>query len=231
MKIGMQFAMPAELHALPGARDLEPFEIVSGVPLYRVAEDIIACAGGIGKVNAAMSAEVLCLHCGVDMIVNAGVAGCATDLPTGSLVVPSEFLQHDMDTTIIGDKPGELFLPGESIVSIPCDGDMVSALEKACDSSGKTDHITGTIATGDQFIGGNERRLSLNERFGALACEMEGAAIGHVCVCCGVPYVILRAISDKADDSATVDYDTFEKMAIRHCVNLVRGMVAAMAEV
>ena len=87
MKIALQFAMPSEFHAMPGAKDMEPFETVSGVPFYRVEPDIIACAGGVSKVNAAMAAEILCLKYGVDLILNAGVAGCLTDLPTGSLVV------------------------------------------------------------------------------------------------------------------------------------------------
>lgn len=78
MKIGLQFAMPAEFHALPGAKELEAFETVSGVPFYEAAPGIIACAGGVSKVNAAMAAEILCLKYGVDMIVNAGVAGCLT---------------------------------------------------------------------------------------------------------------------------------------------------------
>ena len=91
MKIGLQFAMPAELHALPGAKELEPFEVVSGIPFYRVAPEIIACAGGVSKVNAAMAAQILCMKYGVDLILNAGVAGCATDLPTGSLVIASDF--------------------------------------------------------------------------------------------------------------------------------------------
>ena len=93
MKIALQFAMPSEFHAMPGAKDMEPFETVSGVPFYRVEPDIIACAGGVSKVNAAMAAEILCLKYGVDLILNAGVAGCLTDLPTGSLVVASEFVQ------------------------------------------------------------------------------------------------------------------------------------------
>ena len=106
MKIGLQFAMPAELHALPGARELEPFETVSGVPFFEAAPDILACAGGVSKVNAAMAAELLCLRYGVDLILNAGVAGCLTDLPTGTLVVASEFVQHDVDTTAVGDPIG-----------------------------------------------------------------------------------------------------------------------------
>ena len=106
MKIGLQFAMPAEFHALPGAKELEAFETVSGVPFYEAAPGIIACAGGVSKVNAAMAAEILCLKYGVDMIVNAGVAGCLTGLPTGSLVVAEDFVQHDVDTSAIGDPVG-----------------------------------------------------------------------------------------------------------------------------
>ena len=106
MKIGLQFAMPAELHALPGAKDWTPFETVSGIPFYEAEPGIIACAGGVSKVNAAMAAETLCLKYGVDLILNAGVAGCLTDLPTGSLVVPDEFIQHDVDTTAVGDPIG-----------------------------------------------------------------------------------------------------------------------------
>ena len=82
MKIGLQFAMPAEFHALPGARDLSPVETISGVPFFEAAPGILACAGGVSKVNAAMAAEIFCLKYGVDLILNAGVAGCATDLPT-----------------------------------------------------------------------------------------------------------------------------------------------------
>ena len=85
MKIALQFAMPSEFHALPGARDLEPAETVSGVPIFEAAPGILACAGGVSKVNAAMAAELLCLKYGVDLILNAGVAGCLTDLPTGTL--------------------------------------------------------------------------------------------------------------------------------------------------
>lgn len=191
MKIGMQFAMPAELHALPGARDLEPFEIVSGVPLYRVAEDIIACAGGIGKVNAAMSAEVLCLHCGVDMIVNAGVAGCATDLPTGSLVVPSEFLQHDMDTTAIGDPAGH-----------------VSTVDRLTFPTWKPERCrtllrglgvetcTGRVATGDWFATLCDRARWIRDTFDPLLLEMEGCAVAQVCLRNNVPFVALKSVSD-----------------------------------
>ena len=91
---------------MPGAKELEAFETVSGVPFYEAAPGIIACAGGVSKVNAAMAAEILCLKYGVDMIVNAGVAGCLTELPTGSVVVAEDFVQHDVNTSSSGDPVG-----------------------------------------------------------------------------------------------------------------------------
>ena len=106
MKIGLQFAMPVEFHSLPGAKDLAPFETISGAPFYEIAPGVIACVGGVSKVNAAMATEILCLRYGVDLVLNAGVAGCTTDLPIGSLVVASEFIQHDVDTTAVGDPIG-----------------------------------------------------------------------------------------------------------------------------
>ena len=106
MKIGLQFAMPVEFRALPGAGELEPFDTVSGVPFFDLGKGLTACVGGVSKVNAAMAAEIFCLKYGVELILNAGIAGCATDLPTGTLVVAREFVQHDVDTSGAGDPLG-----------------------------------------------------------------------------------------------------------------------------
>ena len=105
MLTGLLYAMKGEIESLlpEGA---EPEKTVAGVPFYRIRENVVACCGGVGKVNAAMAAELLCLRYGVDLILNAGVAGCFTDLPTGTLVVASEFVQHDVDTTAVGDPIG-----------------------------------------------------------------------------------------------------------------------------
>ncbi|WP_298034624.1 5'-methylthioadenosine/S-adenosylhomocysteine nucleosidase [uncultured Dysosmobacter sp.] len=191
MKIGMQFAMEAELHALPGAKALAPFETVSGVPFFEVAPDVIACASGISKVNAAMGAEILCLKYGVDMIVNAGVAGCATDLATGSLVVPSEFIQHDVDTTAIGDPIGlvstvnRLNFPTwkpERCVEILKDLGVTAA--------------TGRVATGDWFAVKCRRAEWIRDTFSPLLLEMEGCAIAQVCLRNDVPFAALKSVSD-----------------------------------
>ena len=191
MKIGLQFAMPAELHALPGAKDLEPFETVSGVPFYQVAPDIIACASGISKVNAAMGAEILCLKYGVDLILNAGVAGCATDLATGSLVVPTEFIQHDVDTTGIGDPIG--LVSTVNRVDFPtADLDKARA---AMDRAGFPYRV-GSVATGEWFATECDRARWIAATFHPLLIEMEGGAAAQVCLRNGVPFMALKSVSD-----------------------------------
>lgn len=192
MKIGLQFAMPAELHALPGAKDLEPFETVSGVPFYQVAPDIIACASGISKVNAAMGAEILCLKYGVDLILNAGVAGCATDLATGSLVVPTEFIQHDVDTTAIGDPVG--------MVSTVNRLDFPTWQPERCVEILKSLGVTastGRVATGDWFATKCPRAEWIRDTFSPLLLEMEGCAIAQVCLRNEVRFVALKSVSDR----------------------------------
>ena len=154
MKIALQFAMPSELHALPGARDLVPMETISGVPFFEVAPGISACVGGVSKVNAAMAAEILCLRFGVDMILNAGVAGCATDLPTGSLVVASEFVQHDVDTTAVGDPIGLVSTVNQVAFPTWQPGRCVELLKAL-----GTPAVTGRVATGDWLaVKGNRSR-------------------------------------------------------------------------
>ena len=205
MKIGLQFAMPAELHALPGAKDLEPFETVSGVPFYQVAPDIIACASGISKVNAAMGAEILCLKYGVDLILNAGVAGCATDLATGSLVVPTEFIQHDVDTTAIGDPVG--------MVSTVNRLDFPTWQPERCVEILKSLGVTastGRVATGDWFATKCPRAEWIRDTFFPLLLEMEGCAIAQVCLRNNVKFAALKSVSDHLfSDNQAAEYFDF----------------------
>ena len=191
MKIGLQFAMPAEFHALPGAKELKAFETVSGVPFYEAAPGIIACAGGVSKVNAAMAAEILCLKYGVDMIVNAGVAGCLTELPTGSLVVAEDFVQHDVDTSAIGDPVG--LVSTVNRVSFPtwkperC-VELLAALGRKA--------VLGRVATGDWFAVRSDRAIFIRDTFHPLLTEMEGGAIAQVCLRNNVPFVAVKSVSD-----------------------------------
>ena len=191
MKIGLQFAMLAELHALPGARDWMPFETVSGVPFFEAEPGIIACAGGISKVNAAMTAEILCLKYGVDLILNAGVAGCLTDLPVGTLVVPTEFVQHDVDTTAVGDPVG--LVSTVNRVEFPAwkPAHCVETLKKLGFSA-----VTGRVATGDWFAVKGERAAFIRDTFHPLLAEMEGCAIAQVCLRNGVGFAAVKSVSD-----------------------------------
>ena len=152
MKIGLQFAMPVEFRALPGAGALEPFDTVSGVPFFDLGEGLTACVGGVSKVNAAMAAEIFCLKYGVDLILNAGIAGCATDLPTGTLVVAREFVQHDVDTSGAGDPLG--------MVSTVNRTEFPTWAPERCAALLRTlgcEPVLGRVATGDWFAVKGER--------------------------------------------------------------------------
>ncbi len=191
MKIGLQFAMPEEFHALPGAKDLEPVETVSGVPFYQAAPGILACAGGISKVNAAMAAEIFCLKYGVDMIINAGVAGCATDLPVGSLIVASEFVQHDVDTTAIGDPVG--LVSTVNRVAFPTwEPERCAAILKGLGFNAGI----GRVATGDWFAVKGDRSAWIRDTFQPTLVEMEGCAIAQVCLRNNVKFVAVKSVSD-----------------------------------
>ena len=177
---------------MPGARELEPFETVSGVPFFEIGPDLIACAGGISKVNAAMAAEILCLKYGVDLILNAGVAGCCTDLPLGTLVVASDLVQHDVDTTAVGDPIGLVSTVNQ--VSFP-----VWEPERCVELLRQQgfDAVTGRIATGDWFAVGGDRARWVRDTFSPTLCEMEGGAIAQVCLRNNVRFVSLKSVSDR----------------------------------
>ena len=205
MTVGLQFAMPAELHALPGAADLTPVETVSGIPFYEVAPHILACAGGVSKVNAAMAAEIFCLKYGVDLIVNAGVAGCTTDLAVGTLVVAEEFLQHDVDTTAVGDPIG--LVSTVNCVTFPTwEPERCAALLRALGHEA----VTGRVATGDWFATAGARAEWVRDTFHPLLVEMEGGAIAQVCLRNGVRFVSVKSVSDHLfSDNQAAEYFDF----------------------
>ena len=196
MRIGLQFAMPSELRALPEI--CEPFETLSGVPFFEIEPDIIACAGGVGKVNAAMSAEILCLKYGVD-------------LPTGSLVVPSAFLQHDVDTTAVGDPIG--------LVSTVNQVEFPTWRPEHCVAllrSLGVDAATGRTATGDWFAVKSSRAAWVRDTFSPLLVEMEGCAIAQVCLRNQVPFTALKSVSDHLfSDRQSEEYFDFSQ-ALEH---------------
>ena len=191
MKIGLQFAMPAEFHALPGARDLSPVETVSGVPFFEAAPGILACAGGVSKVNAAMGAQLLISLYHPDLVLNAGVAGCFENVPIGTIVLAEGFVQHDVDTTAIGDPVGLV----STVNQIQFPTADLPAARAAMDATG-VPYRTGWVATGDWFATDTPRSHWIADTFHPLLCEMEGCAVAQVCLRNGVKFMAIKSVSD-----------------------------------
>lgn len=181
---------------------------------------IVVC--GVGKVNAAMCALALIQMYKPDVVINSGVAGAVSPLVSiGDIVVGTKSVEHDMNTTELGDKQGEVSFPDGKKMFFECDKEVSRKLTEICKTLPETKVENGIIASGDIFISSRKQRLRINDRFGALACEMEGAAIGHICSSCGVPYGILRAISDDLDENKGMDFVKFTELASKKTMSAI----------
>ena len=186
---------------------------------------IVVC--GVGKVNAAMCATVLINDYRPSLVINSGVAGAVSPVVSiGDLVVGTRAVEHDMNITALGDKQGEVSFPNGKVLFFDCDKAASLLLEEVCGGLEDTKVVRGIIASGDIFISTRPQRLRLNDRVGAIACEMEGAAIGHVCHCCGVPFVILRAISDDINENKGMDFVRFCALAAKKTVYAIDRFIA-----
>ena len=178
--------------------------------------DIILAVCGVGKVNAAMCAQTMIVTYHPDKIVNTGVAGAlSTELGVGDVVLASDLVEHDLDTTALGDPPG--LIPGLDAVKMRCSeqlsmSELKKAAEEALAGTGAK-ILSGVIATGDQFVADGEKKKQIVERFGAVACEMEGGAVAQVCSLNRVPFAVIRTMSDSADGRAVDDYPAFARKA------------------
>ena len=226
MTIGIIAAMDLELNELKAAMADTETETVSGIEFVRGTVEgrpVVAAVCGIGKVYAAMCAQTMILRYAPDAIVNIGVAGTLTkDLGVMDIAIAGQVCQHDMDTSALGDPVG--LISGADRIYFPADLTIVGTLEQCADTLGFR-HSTGTIASGDQFIHTPEKKQYLSEQFGAIAAEMEGGSVGQVCFVNGVPFAVLRTISD--GDGGTMDYNTFAALAARNSIQVVRAFIAA----
>ena len=220
--IGIIAAMNVEMDGLRAHMESPVSETVSGVEFVRgviEGREVVTAVCGIGKVFAALCAQTMILRYAPEAIINTGVAGTLTDeLSIGNLAVSACVVQHDMDTSAIGDPVG--LISGINMVEIPADKALTERLCAAAQAIGvKT--LTGCIASGDQFVASPGRKTFIADTFSAIACEMEGAAIGQVCYVNHVPFCVLRAISDSADGSSHMDYPVFAQMAAEQSVRLL----------
>lgn len=220
MIIGVIGAMQMEVDNLKEALTDTEAETYSGVKFVHGKlgdAEVVAAVCGIGKVFAAICAEAMILKYHVDMVINIGVAGSLTkDLGVLDVAVADKVVQHDMDTTPIGDPYG--LLSGINEIFLPSNKAMCQLLAECLKEEG-IHYLTGTIATGDQFIATEEKKAWIREHFEAVAAEMEGGSIGHVCYVNQVPFVILRSISDS--DGGAMDYQTFAEKAAVQSIDVV----------
>lgn len=224
--IGIIGAMGVEIKALDQMLQNRQSETISGIE-YRKGtihgKDVVLAVCGIGKVFAAVCAQTMILKYSPDVIINTGVAGTLTDdLSIGDIALSENVVQHDMDSTPLGDPAG--LISGINMVKIPADTQTLKAIAECIRGLGIHYRI-GTVASGDQFLASQEVKQKIVNTFGAIAGEMEGGAIGHVCYINGVKFCVLRAISDRADGLGPENYLEFLEQAARNAASVLERFI------
>lgn len=221
--LGIIGAMTVEVEALKKLMENVEVITVSGIDFYRgslCGTDVVVAVSGVGKVNAAVCAQTMIIVFKTEAVINIGVAGgLSKTLKVCDIAVADSVVQHDMDTSVFGDPMG--FISGLDVVYMKCDKKIS---DKLCIASEKVSGVhveRGVIASGDQFISSSEKKKFIVDNFNAIATEMEGAAIGHVCALNKIPFGVLRAISDSADDSAHMSFEEFTVNAVKNSISIV----------
>jgi len=227
-KLGIIGAMTVEVDTLKSKLTNLTVTQKAGMEFYEGILENLPCVVvqcGVGKVNAAMCVQVLCDCFGVTHVVNTGVAGslCA-ELDIGDFVIGKDAIYHDFKCSDLNPAYVVGQVPGLPVKFFPADDKMVQLAETAAQLVHK-DHVkVGTVASGDQFVSDKQVKAQIIADTGAFCTEMEGAAIAHTAWRNQIPFVIIRAISDKADDSAQMDYPTFEAMAAERCAKVTQNL-------
>ena len=228
-KIGIIGAMDLEVNALREAMQLETKITRANMDFYEGTlngANVVIVRCGIGKVNAALCTQILADCFCVTHIINTGVAGSLNaKLDIGDIVISRDAIHHDVDVTIFGYALGEV--PQIGVREFAADKTMAELALETCRKVNPDIHaIMGRVVSGDQFISSSEVKDRLIRTFAGDCAEMEGASIAHGAYLNHIPFVIIRAISDKADNSAEMDYPTFEAAAADHSAALVKELVA-----
>lgn len=226
--IGIIGAMELEVEELKSKMENESVTTVAGMDFHRGSlngAQVVIVRCGIGKVNAALCVQILSDVFHVTHVINTGVAGSLNaKLDIGDILISKDALQHDVDVTPLGYEPGIIPQMKESIFK--ADDRLIHLAGDTCkEVNPDIGVMVGRVVSGDQFIAGKDMRERLIKVFQGDCAEMEGAAIAHGAYLNNLPFVIIRAISDKADNSAEMDYPTFEKAAALHCAKLVGELV------
>ena len=230
-KIGIIGAMDVEVTFLRNLMGNDAKRTEAGSIVFEEGKihgvDVVLVRSGVGKVNAALCAQRLALQFGCTHIINTGIAGAMVHgLGVMDFVVSTDAVYHDMDATGFGYKKGQI--PQMNVFAFEADKAMIQAAKKAfADSELSKGHkmIEGRIATGDQFISEKSVKSQIAENFAPACVEMEGAAIAHACYLNKVPFVILRCMSDMADDLSSNGYDFNEPVAAELSARIVEKMI------
>jgi len=227
-KLGIIGAMTVEVETLKARMQNLKVTNRAGMEFYEGTLEgcpavVVQC--GVGKVNAALCVQILCDCFGVTHVVNTGVAGslCA-ELDIGDFVISQDAMYHDFTVGPLGYPLGQV--PGLSVLQFPADADLIGKAYEAAQKVHPDHARIGRIASGDQFVAEKSMKERIIADTGALCTEMEGAAIAQAAWRNQIPFVIIRAISDKADDSAEMDYPTFEAIAAERCACVTRLLAA-----
>lgn len=228
-----------------GAMDVEVASLIQHMSISRIVEkagmkfhegtinktDVVIVQSGIAKVNAGICVQILVDLFDVTHIINTGVAGSLNNaINVGDVVISKDAMYHDVDATVFGYAPGQV--PQMKVTAFPADEKLRAAAAAACKKAAPEIGIfEGRVVSGDQFICEHDRKVQIREKFDALCCEMEGAAIAQASWLNSIPFVIIRAISDKADEETTVSYNDFEAKAAEHCANLVLTLLRDLRDI
>jgi adenosylhomocysteine nucleosidase len=228
---GIIGAMEEEVNILKSKMQVETIIKKASMEFYKGTlngKDVVIVRSGISKVNAAVCTQILVDDFKISRVINTGIAGSLqSKIDIGDIVISCDALQHDVDATGFGYDLG--VIPRMETSTFIADKALVDLAKEVCEKEiPEINAHVGRVVTGDQFISDKDVKDKIESNFHGYCTEMEGAAIAQVAYLNNIPFVILRAISDKADESATIDYPTFEKKAIEHSVILVENMLKAL---
>lgn len=231
MKIGIIGAMEVEVESLKSAMTVKRTVSKASMDFFEGTigdTEIVVVRSGICKVNAGICVQILVDTFGVTHVLNTGVAGSLNaKINIGDIVLSTDAAYHDVDATVFGYKKGEI--PQMGVLSFPADRELIDKAKAAIRTAAPDLGVfEGRVCSGDQFISDKSVKDAIIESLGGMCCEMEGAGIAQACFLNKVPFVIIRAISDKADGSDVMDYPEFEKKAAKDCAALVMEMMKTM---
>ncbi len=220
-------AMKIEAQAIIDEMEDIKTERISGIEFNSgvfCKQQVVVAVCGVGKVFAALCTQTMIMRYAPHIIFNIGVAGSLSNkLNCADIVIATSVVQHDMDTTAVGDTLG--LVSGINKINFECDAGTVRQLKQIAQRSLQVACVEGVIASGDRFIASKKDKEFINIWFGAVACDMESGAVGQVCCVNKTPFCIIRSISDLADNTSTYDYNEFLTVACENSVTIIKNFL------